>query len=166
MNMTYNYPARQNNGQIASSVDGAATRETITYQYDALKRLVGVGEELEGRIHLRRLRQPDADVPTGRRRAFAERDRGAGSNNVPTNRISATGVAYDNNGNQTAGFGGLTLTYDAGQPGDGGGRQPERGLRVRLGQPADLSAGTPAGPRRSTSTGWTGRSWPRTPRRS
>ena len=37
--MTYNYPAG-NNGQIASSVD-ATTGETITYQYDALKRLAG-----------------------------------------------------------------------------------------------------------------------------
>jgi RHS repeat-associated protein len=35
------------------------------------------------------------------------------SNNVPTNRIAATGVSYDNNGNQTAGFGGLLLGYDA-----------------------------------------------------
>ena len=36
------------------------------------------------------------------------------SNSVPTNRINATGVSYDNNGNQTAGFGGLSLTYDKG----------------------------------------------------
>ena len=41
-----------------------------------------------------------------------EPDSGAGCNNVPTNRIQATGVTYDNNGNQTAGFGGLTFSYD------------------------------------------------------
>jgi hypothetical protein len=35
------------------------------------------------------------------------------ANSVPTNRISATAVGYDYNGNQTAGFGGLSLTYDA-----------------------------------------------------
>ena len=39
------------------------------------------------------------------------------ANSVPTNRISATGVGYHYNGNQTAGFGGLSgglfLTYDA-----------------------------------------------------
>jgi RHS repeat-associated protein len=34
------------------------------------------------------------------------------ANNVPTNRINATGVAYDNNGNQTLGFS-LQMIYDA-----------------------------------------------------
>ena len=38
LNMTYNFTAGQDNGQIASSVDGVSG-ETITYQYDALKRL-------------------------------------------------------------------------------------------------------------------------------
>jgi RHS repeat-associated protein len=33
------------------------------------------------------------------------------ANNVPTNRIAAQGVMYDNNGNQTQGFG-LAMTYD------------------------------------------------------
>ena len=41
MSMTYNYSPNQNNGQIASSVDAGVTpNETITYTYDALKRLV------------------------------------------------------------------------------------------------------------------------------
>ena len=35
------------------------------------------------------------------------------SSGVPTNWINATGVQYDNNGNQTEGFGGLSFTYDA-----------------------------------------------------
>ena len=38
MNMTYNFSATQNNGRITSSVD-PVTGETVTYQYDALKRL-------------------------------------------------------------------------------------------------------------------------------
>lgn len=38
--MTYGYSPTQNNGQITSSVNGA-TGETVTYQYDALKRLSG-----------------------------------------------------------------------------------------------------------------------------
>jgi len=38
MNMTYNYTAGANNGQIPSSKD-TVTGETITYQYDSLKRL-------------------------------------------------------------------------------------------------------------------------------
>ena len=39
MNMQYSYPATQNNGQIASSLD-SVKNETISYQYDLLKRLV------------------------------------------------------------------------------------------------------------------------------
>ena len=38
MSMTYNYSSTLNNGQITSSVDNISG-ETITYQYDALKRL-------------------------------------------------------------------------------------------------------------------------------
>ena len=39
MNMTYYYSATKNNGQITSSYD-ATTGETVTYQYDMLKRLL------------------------------------------------------------------------------------------------------------------------------
>jgi YD repeat-containing protein len=42
MSMTYNYSPNKNNGQITASVDGI-TNETITYTYDALKRLVEAG---------------------------------------------------------------------------------------------------------------------------
>jgi hypothetical protein len=38
--LTYNYTAGKDNGQIASSAD-AVTGETVAYQYDNLKRLVG-----------------------------------------------------------------------------------------------------------------------------
>lgn len=40
MNMTYTYPANQNNGRIAGSNDGV-TGENVTYTYDALNRLTG-----------------------------------------------------------------------------------------------------------------------------
>jgi hypothetical protein len=39
MNMTYNYTQVADNGQMATSND-AVTGETITYQYDNLKRLI------------------------------------------------------------------------------------------------------------------------------
>jgi YD repeat-containing protein len=38
VNMTYNYSSNKNNGQITSSAD-AVSGETVTYKYDALKRL-------------------------------------------------------------------------------------------------------------------------------
>jgi YD repeat-containing protein len=36
--MSYNYPSTGNNGQIQSAVDGRSG-ETVSYTYDALKRL-------------------------------------------------------------------------------------------------------------------------------
>ena len=115
MNMTYNYSSTQNNGQIASSVDHIGL-ETITYQYDALKRLSSAsganwGETYtyDGYGNLTQM------APTGTAGAPSlSLSVALDSNNVPTNRINATGVSYDNNGNQTAGFGGLSLTYDKG----------------------------------------------------
>ena len=114
MNMTYNYPSSQNNGQIASSVD-AVTGETITYQYDALKRLQSASGKNWGETYAYdgygNLTQMN---PTGTAGAPSlSLTVALDSNNVPTNRIAATGVSYDNNGNQTAGFGGLLLGYDA-----------------------------------------------------
>jgi RHS repeat-associated protein len=114
MNMTYNYPSSQNNGQIASSVD-AVTGETITYQYDALKRLQSASGKNWGETYTYdgygNLTQMN---PTGTAGAPSlSLTVALDSNNVPTNRIAATGVSYDNNGNQTAGFGGLLLGYDA-----------------------------------------------------
>jgi len=55
--MTYNYSPRQNNGQVVSSVD-APTGETITYQYDALKRLQSAAGKNWGR------RTPTMDTAT------------------------------------------------------------------------------------------------------
>jgi YD repeat-containing protein len=114
MNMTYNYSSSQNNGQITSSVD-SITGETITYQYDALRRLLtasgknwGETYTYDGYGNMTQM------APTGTAGAPSlSLSVALNSNNVPTNRISATGVMYDNNGNQTLGFGGLSLSYDA-----------------------------------------------------
>jgi hypothetical protein len=48
--MTYKYAARENNGQISSSVD-AIKPETVTYGYDALKRRASAGAAVSGRRH-------------------------------------------------------------------------------------------------------------------
>ena len=113
MNMTYNYSSNQNNGQIASSVD-AVTGETITYQYDALKRLQSASGKNWGETYAYdgygNLTQMN---PSGTAGAPALSVNVAlDGNNVPTNRIAAAGVSYDNNGNQTAGLGGVGLAYD------------------------------------------------------
>ena len=50
INMTYNYSPALNNGLIASS-EGAVTGETITYRYDALKRLSAAAGKNWGEKH-------------------------------------------------------------------------------------------------------------------
>jgi YD repeat-containing protein len=113
LNMTYNYSATMNNGQIASSADGISG-ETVAYYYDALKRLSGAGNNTTwsagytydgyGNLFgITAIGPPSINLTVQ-----------VDGNNVPTNRIVATGVAYDNNGNLTAGFGGLTFSYDKG----------------------------------------------------
>jgi YD repeat-containing protein len=114
INMTYTYSPGSNNGQTASSVD-AVSGETITYKYDALKRLSSATAQNWGETYTYdgygNLTQMS---PSGTAGAPALSVTVAlDANGNPTNRISATGAAYDNNGNQTAGFGGLSLTYDA-----------------------------------------------------
>ena len=114
MSMTYHYSSTHNNGQITSSVD-AITGETITYQYDALKRLQSAAGKNWGETYTYdgygNLTQMN---PSGTAGAPALNVTVAlDANGVPTNRIAATGVSYDNNGNQTAGFGGLLMSYDA-----------------------------------------------------
>jgi RHS repeat-associated protein len=93
----------------------AITGETITYQYDALKRLLQASGKNWGESYVYdgygNLTQMN---PTGTAGAPSLNVSVAlDANNVPTNRISATGVSYDNNGNQTLGFGGVHLSYDA-----------------------------------------------------
>ena len=94
----------------------AISEETITYQYDALKRLLSASGNNWGETYTYdgygNLTQM---APTGTAGAPSlSLSVALDANNVPTNRINATGVSYDNNGNQTAGFGGLSLTYDKG----------------------------------------------------
>ena len=155
MDMTYNYSASHDNGQIASSVD-AITGETITYQYDALKRLLqasgknwGESYVYDGYGNLTQM-NPSGSAGAPTLNVSVQVD----GNNVPTNRITATGVTYDNNGNLTAGFGGMTLYYDA----------ANRVKQATLGGRADITgtmrrtvgciAGMGVGMRRSTFTGW------------
>jgi RHS repeat-associated protein len=111
MNMTYNYPAAANNGQIASSYD-ATTGETVTYQYDALKRLLQANGSnwtenyvYDGYGNLTQMN------PSGTANGMPSMHltMAVDANNVPNNRV--TGWA-DANGNQTAGFAGTSLIYD------------------------------------------------------
>jgi RHS repeat-associated protein len=107
--MTYNYSATKNNGQIASSVDGA-TGETIAYQYDALKRLLSASGKNWGETYTYDgFGNMTQMAPTG--------TAGAPSLSVTvdptTNRLAATASGYDNNGNLTYGFGINGIYYDA-----------------------------------------------------
>jgi RHS repeat-associated protein len=107
-NMTYNYSPNKNNGQIVSSVE-ALTAETITYQYDALKRLLSASGKNWGETYAYdgwgNLLQMN---PTG--------TAGAPSLSVTvgatTNRVTSPDIEYDNNGNLTLGFAGMSMGYD------------------------------------------------------
>jgi YD repeat-containing protein len=103
MNMSYNYTAGNDNGQIASSTD-AVTGETITYQYDSLKRLVNAYNTAAP------LANPplwsDAYTYDGFGNLTGMTGSGGApslsvSVNAPTNQISPTNILYDGNGNVT-----------------------------------------------------------------
>jgi RHS repeat-associated protein len=107
--MTYNYSATQNNGQITSSVD-AVTGETITYQHDALERLLSASGQNWGETYTYDgFGNMTQMAPTG--------TAGAPSLSVTvdptTNRLAASGTQYDSNGNLLTGFGGIGLIQDA-----------------------------------------------------
>ena len=99
MNMTYNYTAGKDNGQIASSAD-AVTGETITYTYDSLKRLINASSSP--------LPPVNAASWSG---AYTYDGFGNLTNMTPgglsvtvnsaTNQIQPTNIAYDGNGNVT-----------------------------------------------------------------
>jgi YD repeat-containing protein len=112
MNMTYNYSATQNNGQMVSSVD-AVTGETITYQYDALKRLLSASGKNWGETYaydgFGNLNQMKPSGTAGAPSLSVTVD-------PTTNRLSASGSLYDNNGNLLTGFPGIELQYDAPEP--------------------------------------------------
>jgi RHS repeat-associated protein len=100
------YSSTINNGQIANSVDGVSG-ETITYSYDALKRLISA---LSTQNWTENYTYDGFGNLTGM----------AGTGGAPsvspatdpsTNRVTVTGAQYDNNGNLTQGPGG-TFGYD------------------------------------------------------
>ena len=111
MKMTYNYSSTQNNGQITSSVDNTSG-ETITYTYDALKRLLeadGLNWKekyvYDGFGNLTQMNPSGilSGMPSIHLSIAVD------ANNVPNNRIAG---GSDNNGNQSAGFLGTYLSYD------------------------------------------------------
>ena len=97
----YLYSATQNNGQITGVVD-SISGETVSYQYDALKRLTSSGTTAWSQSY-----QYDgfgnltAKVLNGTTTPLAV--------DANTNRLS--GLGYDLNGNMTTGTG-VTLAYD------------------------------------------------------
>jgi YD repeat-containing protein len=111
LNMTYTYSSTQNNGQITQSAD-AVTGETITYQYDALKRLLSATStggsqawsESYGYDGFGNLTQM---TPTGGAPSLSV------AVNAGTNQILPTGVTYGANGNVTATASLGTITYVA-----------------------------------------------------
>jgi len=95
LNMTYNYPAGQNNGRIVGSVDGV-TGESTTYTYDALNRLSsatasGMWSESYSYDGFGNL--------TGKSGTGGAPSMGANYN--AQNQQVGGGAAYDANGNQT-----------------------------------------------------------------
>ena len=104
--LQYVYPAAQNNGQIAQMVD-SLSGETVTYQYDALKRLVSACSSLNncgtaptsfqydgfGNLTSKTLAGVTSGIPV----------------NAGTNQLS--NAFYDANGNMTSGAG-VTMAYD------------------------------------------------------
>ena len=107
--INYNYSATQNYGQITQVVDGISG-ETVTYQYDALKRLTSAGSTPNNGT------APAAWTETYGYDGFGNLT-GKTLNGTPTpiavngatNRL--TNASYDLNGNMTSGVGG-TLGYD------------------------------------------------------
>ena len=107
MNMTYNYSSTRNNGQITSSVD-ATSGETITYNYDALKRLIqatgaGWGDKYvyDGWGNMTQMNPTAGNPPSLNVTA-----------DPTTNRLTVTGASYNANGSLTAAAG-VGYQYDA-----------------------------------------------------
>jgi RHS repeat-associated protein len=106
--MTYNYSASKNNGQITSSVD-AVTGETITYQYDLLKRLESASGKNWGETYTYDgFGNMTQMAPSGTAGAPSL----SVTVNANTNRLTPSGAQYDNKGNLLTGFPGIELVYD------------------------------------------------------
>jgi RHS repeat-associated protein len=114
MNMTYNYSTTRNNGQITSSVD-AISEETITYQYDLLKRLESAsgsgslsGKNWGETYTYDGFGNMTQMAPTGTAGAPSL----SVTVNANTNRLTPSGAQYDNNGNLLTWFLGIEPVYD------------------------------------------------------
>jgi hypothetical protein len=103
LNISYAFASTTNNGQISSLTDNISG-ETVTYQYDSLKRLVSASgsgwSETYGYDSFGNL---TSKTPTGGAPTLSQ------AVNASTNQI--VGQTYDANGNQLSGPLG-TLTYD------------------------------------------------------
>jgi len=95
----YVYSATQNNGQITQAIDGISG-ETISYQYDALKRLISAASSPTSGS------TPTAWTQTYQYDGFG--NLGPAGVNAATNRLA--GPAYDANGNLLGGL--AAMTYD------------------------------------------------------
>ena len=109
--ITYSYSSTNNNGQITSSHD-VATGETVSYQYDALRRLSSASGAnwtenyvYDGYGNLTQMN------PSGTAQGMPSLNLTVAldANNVPNNRIAG---GSDNNGNQSGGVAGTSLQYD------------------------------------------------------
>jgi RHS repeat-associated protein len=107
--LVYAYSATQNNGQITQMTDNISG-ETVSYSYDALKRLISASST-----------PISGSVPAAWTQAFGydgfgnmtSKTLNGGGNSAPavdptTNRLTS---GYDANGNMLTGYG-LTMTYD------------------------------------------------------
>ena len=108
-NLSYAYPATQNNGQIASQTN-TMSGETVEYQYDELNRLISAATPGGGGWGL-----SFAYDGFGNRTNQAV-TKGSGpmhsvAINPANNRISTSGYSYDANGNMTA-MPLMTASYD------------------------------------------------------
>jgi hypothetical protein len=95
MNMSYHYNAGADNGQIASTVDGV-TGETITYQYDSLKRLINASSTISGGASW-----SDAYTYDGFGNLTGITPGLSMTVNPANNQIQPANIAYDGNGNVT-----------------------------------------------------------------
>ncbi len=106
----YNYSATQNDGRVSSITD-VASGETITYQYDTLKRLVSAAGSGD---------PTGAWSQTFTYDGFGNLLQKLGSNapnvnysvNPLNNRLTSSSAQYDLNGNLTSYTGGGTFVYD------------------------------------------------------
>jgi RHS repeat-associated protein len=108
--LNYNYTAGANNGQIASMTDNVLG-QTVSYSYDALKRLSSATSASGGSTVWSQAYSYDGfgnlTAKTGSGWLFS-----AYSVNSANNRLAGGSIVYDANGNLTTDQNGATYTYD------------------------------------------------------